>query len=359
MGDALVNLTRPQAHQALSALSGEAYASTRTAMINESYYLRNALITRLDCVTNDVICNTQDAGYRQKGNPHALSVWGVTYGSVGGNAGGNGTSSMNQSSVGWIMGADTTLQHWRVGGMLAYGRSMFSDASAHNSSSHANNASIGLYGGRAWSVGGLTRDAALTLKLGLTYSWDMINTNRSIRLPDYQEKTHSNYRAGTAQAFGETGYRFTLHAHHTPIALEPFVRMTYLSTQYGSFHEHGSLAALRVKGRNDNMGYATFGLKSSTRFTLGAVAIAPHLSAAYRYGFGMTRTTAHAAFAAAGQDATMMSVAGTPISANTALLNTGLSAQLAQRLDVSVDYIGQYGSHITSSGGFGSATYRF
>ncbi|MCX8666013.1 autotransporter outer membrane beta-barrel domain-containing protein, partial [Acetobacteraceae bacterium B3987] len=49
----------------------------------------------------------------------------------------------------------------------------------------------------------------------------------------------------------------------------------------------------------------------------------------------------------------------TPLSINTAQINTGFAARLTDRIDVNVDYIGQYGGHQTSSGGSGNFSYKF
>ncbi|MCX8666011.1 autotransporter domain-containing protein, partial [Acetobacteraceae bacterium B3987] len=69
---------------------------------------------------------------------------------------------------------------WRLGGLLAYGRDWFGVQSGRGSSAHANSATIGAYAGNAWHVGGLTKNAAITFKGGLSYSWNMLHTNRRV-----------------------------------------------------------------------------------------------------------------------------------------------------------------------------------
>lgn len=80
--------------------------------------------------------------------------------------------------------------------------------------------------------------------------------------------------------------------------------------------------------------------------------------AAYRRAFGRTNATIHENFSALGSGYGM-AVQGTPLSVSTAQINTGFAAKLADRIDVNIDYIGQYGNRQTSSGGSGSFHYKF
>ena len=361
----VAGLENQQRYRALDALSGEIHASARTAMVNDSFYIRNAALNRLDCADDDLqqqisgtkgahtnICDTAPA--------RGLSTWGTVYGAMGHNASSAGTVGLNDNSVGWIMGADTRVGEWRVGGLLAYGRSMFSNGGDRSSGGHSNNVTLGAYGGTAWRVGGLTQDALITLKLGADYTWNVLNTRRDIRIPGYDAHVSSNSLGGTGQLYGETGYRFAVQAAGTPVEFEPFVRMAYVNYQSEDVREHGGVAALRVKGMDQSIGYSAFGMKVATRLNVAGVTVAPHLSAAYRRAFGMTDMTAKESFRLAPQaQGYGMDVTGVPLSIDTAVVQTGLTAKLADRLDVSVDYVGQYGGRMTTSGGSGKITYSW
>ncbi len=367
LGDAIVNLKTPEAHNALNALSGEIYGSTKTAMVNDSFYLRDASINRLDCIDDTLrLCPTGGTEQKPGGvDPnHRVTVWGQVYGSRGGNSGSGSNylnaAHLNQNAVGWIMGADTDVHGWRVGGLLAYGRSMFSNGGSRRSSGYANNASLGVYGGTSWGVGGITPTARITLKMGADYTWNVLQTNRRITIPGFSDHTKSTSLAGTAQAYAETGYRFVAKLGGSALELEPFARMTYVSYQQGAFREHGGLTALNVRGQQSNLGYSTVGLKAASSFDLGSVVFSTHGSLAYRRAFGALRGTARERFNQAGGGVGYdMSVIGTPISADTAVVNTGVSAHLARDLTVQLDYIGQYGNHLTTSGGTGKISYKF
>ncbi|MCX5617207.1 autotransporter domain-containing protein [Bombella sp. TMW 2.2543] len=358
--------TGEQVRGAYNALSGEINASAKTAMVNDSFYVQEIVVDRLDCAGDAMRARAHDgkqqtSGYCDVDPTRHVSVWGTVYGQKGGQSGGSaGAAHMGQSTVGWVMGADTGLAGgWRLGGLLAYGRDWFSVQSGRGSSAHSNSATLGAYVGNAWRVGGLTENAAITFKGGLSYSWNMLHTNRRITYGDYAGRMSSNNRTGTGQAFAETGYRMVFASEsRLPLEVEPFARMTYLNYDQTNYHEHGADAALAVKGRNSSIGFSTVGVKLATSVNIGKVIFSPHLEAGYRRAFGRTNASVREGFTslAGGYG---MSVQGTPLSINTAQINTGFSAHLTDRIDVNVDYIGQYGGHQTSSGGSGSFRYKF
>lgn len=358
--------TGGQVRGAYDALSGEINASAKTAMVNDSFYVQETVVDRLDCAGDALRAHAHDgreqtSGYCDVDPIRHVSVWGTVYGQKGGQSGGAaGAAHMGQSSVGWIMGADTGLKGgWRLGGLLAYGRDWFSVQSGRGSSAHANSATIGAYVGNAWRVGGLTDNAAITFKGGLSYSWNMLHTNRRVTYGDYAGRLSSNNRTGTGQAFAETGYRMVFASEsRLPLEVEPFARMTYLNYDQTGFHEHGAETALAVKGRNSSIGFSTVGVKLATSVNIGRVIFSPHLEAGYRRAFGRTNASVREGFSTLG-DGYGMSVQGTPLSVSTAQINTGFAAHLTDRIDVNVDYVGQYGGHQTSSGGSGNFRYKF
>ena len=148
----VAGLSDEQRYRALNALSGEIHASAKTAMINDAFYIRDAALDRLDCADDALrqISSDQKAGACRSASGRPVTVWGTVYGAKGQNSGTASAARLSNSSVGWIMGADTTVGQWRVGGLLAYGRTMFSNEGGRNSSGHSNNATLGAYGGTGW-----------------------------------------------------------------------------------------------------------------------------------------------------------------------------------------------------------------
>ncbi|WP_272916045.1 autotransporter domain-containing protein [Aristophania vespae] len=354
-----------QARGAYNALSGELNADAKTAMVNDSFFIQEAVINRLDCAGDQLRARTLDGkqqshGYCNIDPNNPVTVWGTIYGQKGHNSGSNGSASLGQSSIGWIMGADTQLEgNWRLGGMLSYGRDWFDAKAGRSSSAHSNTATVGAYLGNAWRVGGLIPDAALTFKGGVSYSWNMIDTHRQVNFSDYSGNLSSRNRSGTGQIFAETGYHMAFNEGTAiPLEVEPFARMTYVNYGQDSYREHGGDAALRIKGQNSSIGFSTMGIKLASSFSLGKVMVSPHLETAYRRAFGRTNAHIREGFINAnnGYD---MTVWGTGLSVDTAQINTGFGMRLTDKFDVNVDYIGQYGSSQSSTGGSGSIHYRF
>ncbi|WP_230880577.1 autotransporter outer membrane beta-barrel domain-containing protein [Bombella sp. ESL0385] len=351
---ALTGLTKDQARRALDNLSGELHASIRTALIQDSFYLRNAVINRLANADCDYGRNGQsvyDLKTHKKNeacySDHAV-LWGQAYGGLGHNSGDGNAALMHHNTAGFIIGADTPINHshWRVGGLLSYGHSQFNVARGRSSSGNSNNISVGAYAGTHWE--------RLNLRLGADYSWNVINTRRQIAVGDYGSRVRSSYLGGTAQAYAELGYK--LRAGRT--VFEPFMNVAYVNMQTNSYREHGNDAVLRSRGTDQGVTFSTFGFRAATRVNIGKAVFMPHIMAGYRHGFGRLQPGLHEGFVAGGGTSTM-DVAGVLLSSNAAVTDAGITAQITNRINLDLSYIGQYGNHSTESGATGSVNVSF
>ncbi|QHI95017.1 hypothetical protein GT348_00635 [Aristophania vespae] len=106
--------TKDEARAAQKALSGELHASLRTALIQDSYYLREAVVNRLaqsfcdDSVASASNISTADLRTHRKTNGRCIKdrpvLWGEAYGSMGNNSGDGNASGLHHSTAGFIMG---------------------------------------------------------------------------------------------------------------------------------------------------------------------------------------------------------------------------------------------------------------
>ncbi|WP_338332323.1 autotransporter domain-containing protein [Acetobacter sp. LMG 32666] len=339
-------LNPAEARRGMNALSGEVHASARTALVQDSLFVRQAVMDRLDtaeCNSGHVDDTLHTAslktGRKDQGCLGQQAVlWGQAYGSLGHNGGDGNAAALHHSSTGFIMGVDTPITNstWRIGGVLSYGRSMFDVQSGRNSSGHSNNVSLGGYAGTHWG--------AVNLKLGAAYTWNMLSMQRNVAFPGYADRLSSSYLAGTAQGFAELGYRL-----HVGRALaEPFANVAYVNLHTNGYHEQGGAAALRGHGTDTGMTFSTFGVKASTTFHAGKLLLIPHGSVAYRHTFGLATPTTHMVFSAGGNGS--MDIAGVPLSVNAAVLDAGLTARLTDRIKIGLSYTGQYGNQSVESG---------
>ncbi|WP_180539267.1 autotransporter domain-containing protein [Acetobacter okinawensis] len=348
-------LTPEEARRGMNALSGEVHASARTALIQDSLFVRQAAMDRLDtaeCGNGHVDATLHTAslktGRKDEGCLAGQAVlWGQAYGSLGHNGGDGNAASMHHSTTGFIMGVDAPFMDgaWRIGALLSYGRSMFDINSGRGSSGHGNNVSIGGYAGTHWG--------AFNLKLGAAYTWNMLSMQRNVAFPGYADRLSSNYLAGTAQGFGEVGYRL-----HTRYGLaEPFANVAYVNLHTNGYHEHGGAAALQGRSMDTGVTFSTFGIKASSTLHAGKMLLIPHASLAYRHAFGLSTPTAHTLFAAGGSGS--MDIAGVPLSVDSAVIDAGLTARLSERIKIGLSYLGQYGNQSVESGVKASVLLKF
>ncbi|MDE7548661.1 autotransporter domain-containing protein [Acetobacter fabarum] len=341
------------ARAAFNALSGEVHASARTALIQDSFFVRQAALDRLDnagCdkASADGTIRTADLRTQRDDGCHTdrAMLWGEAYGSLGHNTGDGNAATMQHSTAGFVMGADApVMQTWRVGGLVSYGRSMFDIGGGRASSGHSNNVSVGGYAGTHWGH--------LNLRLGATYTWDMLSASRTTAVPGLGQRLSSNYLGGTAQGFGELSYR--LHAGKSIV--EPFGNVAYVNLHTNNYHEHGSAGAVNGKTTDTGVTFSTFGLRVSSAVRAGKLLLVPHGMLAYRHAFGLTVPTQHQNFASMGGAG--MDIAGVGLSTNAAVLDTGLTARLTDRIDVGLSYIGQYGNHSVDSGAKAHIRFQF
>lgn len=351
---AIEQLNGNDVKKGLNALSGEMHASARTALIQDSFFVRQSAFDRLagaECDGSLVDGSIHTAALkngRDDGRCYSdrAVLWGEAYGSLGHNAGDGNAASMHHSTAGFIMGADTALyDSWRVGGLIGYGRSMFDVKSGRGSSGHSNNVTVGGYAGNHWGN--------LNLRLGATYTWDMLSIQRTVNFTGYRDRLSSGYLGGTAQAFAELGYKF--RSGHTTV--EPFGNVAYVNLHTNGYNEHGGAAALHGRGTDTGVMFSTFGIRAASTFQLGKLQLTPRGSLSYRHAFGLTTATTHEMFAAAGNGD--MDIAGVALSTDAAVIDTGITAKITDRLDVGLSYIGQYGKQSVDSGARARFRLRF
>jgi fibronectin-binding autotransporter adhesin len=346
--------TDGQARQAFDALSGEIHASARTALVQDSFYVRDAAVERMraaDCApgadsgmkVRHIRRRQDEEGACEGAGP---AFWMQAYGSWGHNSGNGNGASMDHSAGGFVMGADTPVyqSNWHVGGLLGYGYSGF-DTTARNSYGHSNNLTAGGYAGTHWG--------RLGLRLGATYTWNMLSTSRTAIFPGFADKLNSRYDGGTAQAFGDLGYRFDLGKS----SVEPFADIAYVNLHTDRYREHGaSAAAVRGGSTDTGVTYSTFGLRVAATVRSGTLLFIPNMMFGYRHAFGLTVPSVNQAFVSGGND---FSVSGVPLAQDAALVTLGTKVKVTDRVTLGVSYIGQYSNGYLDNGLRGTFSWIF
>ena len=348
--DAFEEMTTPQVRRAENMLSGEMLSSERTILIQNTDVIRSAVFDRLsssNCYYDSAMAMYDvKTGKRISRGCQATGavLWGQAFGTLGSNGASEGTLGVSHSSAGFIMGVDREFGLWRAGTVLSYGRSNM-NTNALASSAHSNDVSIGIYGGRSWN--------ALSLRLGASYTWNMISSRRNIVTDNMNfGKVNADHLGGTSQAFAELAY----HLNVSGVNIEPFANVAYVNQQMSGYHESGSVAALHIRSSDMGTTFASVGSRFSKRIKLNNGAdLIPYASIGYRHAFGHMTPKMHASWTG-GID---MDIYGAPLTQDAIVTELGTSYNLSDRIALKVGYRGQYGQHYNNNGITGSFSLKF
>ncbi len=330
------------ARQALAALSGEIHASTKSALIEDSHFVRDAMNDRLRAAFQGVGASAAPVlAYGQGGPalaspaaPGRIAAWGKAFGSWGSFDGNGDAAGLDTSTGGFFTGVDGLVNDKvRLGAMAGYSHTSF-DADGQPSSGSSENYHLGLYGGTQWDK--------LALRSGLGYTWHDVKTSRSVAFTGFADRLKGGYKAGTFQAFGELGYRLDTPA----VSFEPYANLAYVNLKTDGLVEEGGAAALTSRGETSDTVFTTLGLRASTGFTLGAMNATAHGALGWRHAYGDIVPTSRHAFS--GGDA--FTIAGVPIAKDSAVISAGLDFNLTETATFGIAYQGQLASDAREHG---------
>ncbi|WP_146226042.1 autotransporter domain-containing protein [Phyllobacterium leguminum] len=326
------------ARMAFDQLSGEIHASAKTALINDSRLIRDAVNDRLRAAFDDVAASDvpvmsfgPDAKPLVKGDAPTMAAWGKAFGTWSETEGDGNAASLDQSTGGFVTGFDAAVAgDWRLGAMAGYSRTSFDAKGSGNS----DNYHAGVYGGAKFD--------ALSFRSGLAYSWHTIETSRSVAFPGFEDKLKADYDAGTFQAFGELGYRIDMER----FAFEPFANLAHVRLKTDGFSEKGGAAALTAESETTGTTFTTLGLRASAPFTLGTVDAEARGTMGWQHAYGDTAPVSTLAF----DGGNAFTIAGAPLAEDTGLVEAGFDVKLSKRTTLGMSYTGQFGSEVKQNG---------
>ncbi|KWV58577.1 hypothetical protein AS156_33870 [Bradyrhizobium macuxiense] len=365
---ALLNQGAAGARQAFDALSGEVHASAQTAMLDDSRYLRDAVLGRLrqaafagsagpmaalgsggpETAAMDSLsvssalayAGTDRRAFPLKAPPLApaqipdTTFWAQGLGAWGRLNGDGNAAGMTRDLAGFFSGVDHRFAtNWIAG--IAGG---YTSSSVHvgdrSSSADVQTAHLAGYVGASYG--------AFNLRGGAAASFSTLDTNRSIVFPGFFDTARARYDATTAQVFGEIGYGLTLGR----AALEPFAGLAWAHLNTDSFSETGGTGAAALLGaaNREDVGYSSLGARIATSFALdNGMLLTPRASVAWQYAFGDVTPTAALAFQGLG---TSFTAAGVPLARNAALVEGGLDLRVTAQASVGIAYVGQLADRV-------------
>ncbi|WP_029003693.1 autotransporter outer membrane beta-barrel domain-containing protein [Azorhizobium doebereinerae] len=355
--DALLGLNAAAAAAAYDLLSGEAYASVQSILLDQAFYVRDGVLGRLRQAFDAPGANGVDAAQAVTLVPGLpLTLWAEAYGGWG-QATANGNAAGDSRSIGgFLIGLDAPLSNdWRAGLAGGFSQSRF-DTGARASSGTSDNYDLALYlGGRLAAPG----PGSLMLRLGAAYGWHDLAMARTVAFSGFAEALSSGYAAATAQAFAELGYGLDLGV--TPVGaarLEPFAGLSYTRVSTDAVTETGGAAALSIASGALDSTATQLGLRAATLLPTGpgGATLDLHGLAGWQHGFGSGLPVVSAQFAAGSLP---FAVAGAPIAADSLLVGVGLDAVAGERFRFGVSYLGQIASNTQDNALKGTLSVRF
>jgi outer membrane autotransporter protein len=374
---AVANLTAAGARQAFDALSGELHGSVQTTIIDDSRYIRQAVLGRLrrapyaEGAGNMAALGSGGpmlayaaaapggASAPADGDRSAFPInpapeapvqsadftfWAQGVGAWGRiNSDGN-AADVNRNLGGIFTGFDRRFGEWRAGFAGGYTNSSPS-VSTRASSASIDTAYLAGYAGTSFGP--------LNFRSGAAFAWHMIATNRSVMFPGFFEQASARYNAAESQVFGELGYGMSFG----DIAAEPFAGVAWLHLSTDSFTESGGVSALGGASGSDDVGYSTLGARWASNYLMAnGMALMPRASVAWQHAFGSLTPTTTLTFRSSGP---AFGIWGVPIARDAALVEAGGDLQLSAQTKVGIFYAGQLATNAQDHSVKGNFTWRF
>lgn len=317
--NALLMTDAATARHALDQLSGQIYASTRVALIDDSRYVREAI--------NGHLLGTDNGANGQRAtDANGVTVWTSGWGHWGSNNGNDSASRLQANGSGLLVGADAAIGDFaRIGAVAGSGQdSARVDALA--SSSHTTATHLGFYG---------SIDAGqFRLLAAGTYAWQSISTNRAIDFYNFSDVESSRYHANTSQVYADGSY--ALMTGRTYLA--PYINVAHVLLQTDAAHENAGAAALNVNASTTSVSYATLGLRGA--FAIDAQGgLRLHTGLGWQKAWGGGTPTSAVQFESGSAP---FSVSGVPIARSAGVADVGLSMALSPSFVADVSYDGQF-----------------
>jgi outer membrane autotransporter protein len=233
--NAVLALDAPGARAAFDAVSGEIHASLRTALFDDSRFVREAVLHRLE--------RAPESG---------LALWAEGFGDWGRSDGDGNAARLERASSGVFSGFDAALgDNWRIGLGGGYSRHE-TDLAARSSSGSLEQVHGLVYAGAHYGP--------VRLSFGAGYAHVSARTSRTAAFTGFTDRLSAGYGGAVIQGFGELGYRIGLGGG----AIEPFARIAVVNVRTDGFAETGGIAALGGEAANATNTTTTLGLHFAT-----------------------------------------------------------------------------------------------
>jgi len=315
--DAVVGLSADGARTAFDRLSGEIHPSVNGQLLEDSYFVRDAV------------------GARMLAPEEETGAWAQAYGNWEKSHGDGNAGEMNRLLGATLFGADAMVwDGWRAGLVAGYGKTGFSAGNVA-SEADANSYILGGYASRAFGPVGV--------RLGTSFALHDVSTSRTATAGGFSNELTADYLAGTAQVFGEVGYKFDTPSGH----FEPYAGLALVNLISAGFSENGGAAALTGSSFSQTIGVTTVGGRGKHELSVGddmTVALTGGVQWRHIIGDASSQNAMHFT----GSNA--FTISGTPMERDTFQLEAGLNLEFSEGAVLDFGYQGTLGSAVQSHG---------
>ncbi|MBB2495674.1 autotransporter outer membrane beta-barrel domain-containing protein [Aquipseudomonas ullengensis] len=303
----------------------------RSLLLEDTRLPREAALDRLQQI--------RFAFRERAAQPGQWQSWARAYGGYGSWDAGSGSPRLERRSGGLLVGLDRPLQGMWVAGVLAgAGRSELQ--AEQGGDSDVDSYHLGGYAA--------TRFYQLGFKLGATYSWHELHSERHRA----GQSLHADSRAGSAQLFGEASYSLDFR----DFSLEPFAGLAYVQLDADHLREHGGDQALRLQSEAQDGSYLTLGWRAATSWQVAQRKLVGRASLAGRHGFVDAQMRGTAVRLSSGISEALE---GREFERDNLRLDLGLDYELSQDLYLGLTYAGQYAEDARDNSLAGRLSLRF
>lgn len=330
--DLIIESNTQQARNAYDLLSGEIHSGLKSALLDESRFVRQAIAGRFREMK------------AQPASTLSPVIWGQAYGSWGHLAGAADTAKTTHRSGGIYAGIEGEPDDaWQAGFAAGYGKTTL-ESDARLSSATADNYTLAAYAGRQFD--------RLALRFGAAHTWHSISTTRITPLAT----ASADYNSGATQVFSELNYA----QNYNEVTFEPFANLSYVNLRTGSIDENGAAGLISQTGHNDNI-FSVLGLRAQTHHEVSAdMQLTLRGMAGWQHGFGDVSPDTRLAFTASkGVDVAGFSIEGAGFSRDAFVAEAGFALTMARQLSVGLSYNGQISSAVKAHGIRGDLSWKF
>lgn len=334
---ALLGSNKTTAARAIEQLAGGSNANLANATLSSVNPVSGSMLSAMHQLDSSDLNGQSGTPRLAAGGEATGRVWLQALGHGGTLDRGHGSSTLQHSTKGLVLGADWALdEQWRVGviGGKSQTRLDGSQLDGDLDSWH-----LGAYA--------LRQSGPLALRLGATHSNHDGSTKRRVAFNGFSDRPKGNYDASTQQAFTEIGYNLA----SGNISAEPFANLGYQRYQRDSYTEKGGAAALQVHGQTQKNFSSTFGLRLAQLNALdNGMQLTPRFSAGWKHTYGDVDSKTQQRLATGGKN---YIVEGAALDRDSLMLDAGLELAVSTRHTLGVGYNGEIGNDSRSHGVMG------